>query len=188
MDLSALEKPVPKILERRRNKVSRFFTVDELDLEISNNTRRTYDRLSGGNGAILAVPFDGNDFYLTSEYACGFERYELGFVKGQIDAGEDGVTACNRELEEEIGFGAKNIVLLRREMTVAPGMLQLRMFTYLCTDLYPKILVGDEPEPIAIVKVSPAEARDLIFDVDSPLTESRAIACLTLAMRKLNYL
>ena len=71
---------------------------------------------------------------------------------------------------------------------MAPGMLQLRMFTYLCTDLYPKILVGDEPEPIAIVKVSPAEAKDLIFDVDSPLTESRAIACLTLAMRKLNYL
>lgn len=43
----------------------------------------TYERLAGGNGAILAVPFDGRDFYLTSEYACGFERYELGFVKGK---------------------------------------------------------------------------------------------------------
>ena len=188
MDLSALDKPVPKILDRRRNKVSRFFTVDELDLEFSNSTRRTYERLSGGNGAILAVPFDGKDFYLTSEYACGFERYELGFVKGKIDDGEDAVTACNRELEEEIGFGAKNISLLRREMTVAPGMLQLRMFTYLCTDLYPRVLDGDEPEPISIIKVSPSEAKELIFDVDSPLTESRAIACLTLAMRKLNYL
>ena len=30
------------------------------------------------------------------------------------------------------------------------------------------------------------EAKDLIFDYDSPLTESRAIASLTLALHKLN--
>ncbi len=188
MDLSALKHPVPKILARRSNKVSRFFTVEELDLQFSNNTHMTYERLAGGNGAVLAVPYDGKDFFLTSEYACGFERYELGFVKGKIDRGENALEACNRELEEEIGYGARKIIPLRDEMTVAPGMLQLRMYTFLCTELYEKQLTGDEPEPISIVKVSPNEAKDLIFDVDSPLTESRAIACLTLAMRKLNFL
>lgn len=73
----------------------------------------TYERLAGGNGAILAVPFDGRDFYLTSEYACGFERYELGFVKGKIDKGEAPKEACNRELKEEIGFGAKTVRTLK---------------------------------------------------------------------------
>ena len=71
-------------------------------------------------------------------------------------------------------------------MTVAPGMLQLKMYTYLCTGLYEMHLDGDEPEPISIVKVSPKEAYDLIFDVDSPLTEARAIAALTLALNRLN--
>ena len=47
---------------------------------------------------------------------------------------------------------------------------------------------GDEPEPINIVKVSPKEAKDLIFDVDSPLKEARAIASLTLAMNKLGLI
>ena len=148
----------------------------------------TYERLSGGNGAILAVPFDGSHFYLTSEYACGFERYELGFVKGKIDKGENPKDACVRELEEEIGFGARKVDILRNEMTVAPGMLQLRMFTFLCTDLYEKHLSGDEPEPINIVKVTPNEANELIFQEDSPLTESRAIACLTLAMNHLGFI
>lgn len=188
MDLSALKKQVPLVLAKRREKVSNFFTVEQLDLKFSNNKEATYERLAGGNGAIMAVPFDGKDFYLTSEYACGFERYELGFVKGKIDLGEDPKFACDRELKEEIGFGAKTIKTLRNEMTVAPGMLQLRMYTYLCTELYPMQLVGDEPEPIEIVKVSPKQAKELIFDVDSPLTEARAIVALTLSMNKLGLL
>ena len=72
-------------------------------------------------------------------------------------------------------------------MTVAPGMLQLKMYTFLCMDLYPMQL-EDEPEPINIIKVSPREAKDLIFDIDSPLTEARAISSLTLAMNKLGML
>lgn len=188
MDLSALKKQTPAILSKRREKVSNFFTVEQLDLQFSNNKKMTYERLAGGNGAILAVPFDGRDFYLTSEYACGFERYELGFVKGKIDNGEAPKEACNRELKEEIGFGAKTVRTLKNEMTVAPGMLQLKMYTFLCMDLFPMQLEGDEPEPINIIKVSPREAKDLIFDIDSPLTEARAIASLTLAMNKLGIL
>ena len=177
MDLSALKKQTPAILSKRREKVSNFFTVEQLDLQFSNNKKMTYERLAGGR-----------DFYLTSEYACGFERYELGFVKGKIDKGEAPKEACNRELKEEIGFGAKTVRTLKNEMTVAPGMLQLKMYTFLCMDLYPMQLEGDEPEPINIIKVSPREAKDLIFDIDSPLTEARAIASLTLAMNKLGML
>ena len=189
MDLSALAAQTPRISDRRKHKVSRYFTVEQLDLEFSNHQKRTYERLYGGHGAILAVPFDGTHFYLTSEYACGFERYELGFVKGKIDAGESPKAACNRELQEEIGFSAQKIEALRQEMTVAPGMLSLKMYTFLCTDLKEhKVFSGDEPEPIELIKATPKEAIDLVFAEDSPLTESRAIACLTLALRRLGFL
>ena len=76
MDLSSLQRQLPQILSKKREKVSRFFTVESLDLRFSNNTEATYERIYGGNGAVMAVPFDGRDFYLISEYACGFERYE----------------------------------------------------------------------------------------------------------------
>ncbi len=189
MDLSALLAQKPKIINHNKRKVSLYFTVEQLDLEFSNHEKRTYERLSGGNGAILAVPFDGTHFFMTSEYACGFERYELGFVKGKIDLGENPIDACNRELQEEIGYSAQKIELLKNEMTVAPGMLSLKMHTFLCTNLIKhQIFSGDEPEPIQIIRVTPQEALDLVFDKDSVLTESRSIACLTLALRRLGFL
>ena len=161
MDLSSLQRQLPQILSKKREKVSRFFTVESLDLRFSNNTEATYERIYGGNGAVMAVPFDGRDFYLISEYACGFERYELGLVKGKIDDGEDPKVA---------------------------GMMSLKMHSFLCTELYPMQLTGDEPEPINIIKVSPKEIKDLIFDINSPLTEARAIAALTLSLNKLGLL
>ncbi len=188
-DFSVLHDPVPQVLQKRRQRVSKFFTVDSLDLKFSNGELRTYERLSGGNGAIISVPFDGSHFLMSSEYACGFERYELGFVKGKIDKGETAEQACARELSEEIGYGTNNIIKLREEMSIAPGMLSLRMHCFLCTDLYKhELLTGDEPEPIKIVKVTPAEALDLVFSKDSPLTEARAIACLAMSLRVLKLL
>ena len=188
-DFSVLHDPVPQVLDRRRQKLSRFFTVESLDLRFSNGEERTYERLAGGNGAIIAVPFDGTHFLMSSEYACGFERYELGFVKGKIDKGETPEQACARELSEEIGYGTNKIISLRDEMSVAPGMLSLRMHCFLCTDLYKHELTsGDEPEPIKLIKVSPDEAKELVFSPDSPLTESRAIACLALSLRMLKML
>ncbi len=188
-DFSALEAQLPQVLARRSHKMSHFFTVEELDLKFSNGTQRTYERLGGGNGAVLAVPFDGKYFLMSSEYACGFERYELGFVKGKIDKGESPEQALARELGEELGYGFRHCVKLRDEMTVAPGMLSLRMHCFLCTDLYKHCLEsGDEPEPIALIKVTPDEAKDLVFAKDSPLTESRAIACLALSLRALDFI
>lgn len=43
MDLNALNAQVPKILSKRRNKVSKLFTVEQLDLQFSNNTTMTYE-------------------------------------------------------------------------------------------------------------------------------------------------
>lgn len=77
---------------------------------------------------------------------------------------------------------------LKSVMTLAPGMMSLKMHSFLCTELYPMQLTGDEPEPINIIKVSPKEIKDLIFDINSPLTEARAIASLTLSLNKLGLL
>jgi len=85
--------------------------VEELDLEFSNGERRIFHRLKpGGHGAVVVVPMlDDDTVLLVREYAAGLHRYELGLVKGRIDAGEDPVQAANRELKEEAGYGARRI-------------------------------------------------------------------------------
>lgn len=189
MDLKALlNKPLPKVSNQQSHKASRIFRIETMDLTFSNGTKATYERIAGGHGAVMAVPYDGKHFYLTVEYSGGVMEYMLGLVKGKIDAGESAEEAVVRELKEEIGYGANKTTLLKHEMTVAPGMLSLKMYCYLCEDLYECALYGDEPEPIDVVKLTPEEVKDLIFDPDSVLTEGRTIAALTLALRKIGAL
>lgn len=188
MDLSALNKTLPKVANRKVHQASRIFRVESMDLTFSNGVQANYERIMGGRGAVMAVPYDGQHFYLTVEYAGGVMAYLLGLVKGKIDEGESKEHAVVRELEEEIGLGARKLTLLKHEMTVAPGMLDLRMYSYLCEDLYPCSCCGDEPEPIDIVKLTPNEVKELIFNENSVLTEGRTIATLTLALHKIGAL
>lgn len=188
MDLSPLAQILPEIEARRTFKASRIFTIEELKLKFHNGEERVYERIVGGRGAVMIVPYDGTHFYLTAEYAGGLHQYSLGLVKGKIDEGESGQEAALRELAEEIGLGARRITLLRAPVTVAPGMLELSMHLYLAEDLYPHQLSGDEPEPIQIIKATPAEVKDLIFNPDAPLHEARAAFALTLALHKIGAL
>lgn len=189
IDLSTLyAKNLPQVSNRKVTQASRIFRVESMDLVFSNGTKANYERIVGGRGAVMAVPFDGSHFYLSVEYCGGIMEYALGLVKGKIDADETPEQAVVRELEEEIGYGAKKITLLKHSMTVAPGMLELRMFPFLCEDLFTCERAGDEPEPINVIKLTPSEVRELIFDPSSVLVEGRTIASLCLALRKLGAL
>src|SRR5690606_27675424 len=81
------------------------YRMERLDLEFSNGERRQFERLRGrGHGAVAVVPMlDEDTVLLVREYAAGLHRYELGLVKGRVDAGETPLQAADRELKEEAG-------------------------------------------------------------------------------------
>ncbi len=87
------------------------YRLERLDLEFANGERRHYERLHGrGHGAVVVVPMlDADTVLLVREYAAGVHRYELGLVKGRIDAGETPEQAADRELKEEAGYGAREL-------------------------------------------------------------------------------
>ena len=77
------------------------YRLEHLDLEFSNGERRRFERMvSRGHGAVVVVPMlDEETVLLVREYAAGVHRYELGLVKGRIDAGESPEQAADRELK-----------------------------------------------------------------------------------------
>ena len=169
----------PKILNRKIVAQSRLFRIESLDLEFSNGATRQYERLmrgSGSNGAVLIVPMlDQQTVLLIREYSGGVERYELGLAKGKIDAGETALEAANRELKEEVGYGANNLQQLS-SFSIAPSYMEHMTEIILAQDLYPEKLPGDEPEELEVV---PWKLDNLTELVNSgQCTEARSIAAL----------
>ncbi len=156
------------------------FRQEHLDLEFSNGERRRFQRLvSGGHGAVVVVPMlDDDTVLLVREYAAGMHRYELGLVKGRIDAGETPVQAADRELKEEAGFGARQLDVLRA-MTLAPTYMSHQSWLVLARDLYPERLAGDEPEELEVVPWKLAELDQLMLRED--FSEGRSLAALFIA-------
>lgn len=174
----------PEILEARVVAQSRLFTVEQLDLRFSNGAQRQYERMRGGNrGAVMVVPMlDPETMLLVREYAAGTHSYELGFPKGLIDPGEAMLDAANRELQEEIGYAARDLTHLM-QVSLAPGYFASRMEILLARELYPSRLIGDEPEPLELVPWSIYEVDKLLSQKD--FSESRSISALFLALKQL---
>ncbi|MBK1721129.1 ADP compounds hydrolase NudE [Thiocystis violacea] len=171
----------PRIVGRRLVAHSRLFRIEEIDLEFSNATRRTYERVPGGADSVLIVPIlDAETVLLIREYGAGSERYELGLPKGVVEPGEDPLTAANREIQEEIGYGARDLRIIDR-LSLVPGYIQHHSLIVLARDLYPQRLPGDEPEPIEVVPWRLDQLDALLARED--FDEARSIAALFLAMR-----
>jgi len=171
---------LPRIHGRRLRDPSKLFEVEQLDLEFSNGVRRTYERMkTRGLGAVIIVPMlDEQTVLLVREYAAGLHHYELGLPKGRLEPGESVLDGAQRELKEEIGYGAGELTELTR-LSLAPGYMTHVTRVVLARDLYPEKLPGDEPEELQVV---PWPMNDLLsITRRDDCTEGRSIAALYIA-------
>lgn len=169
----------PKIHNVRKTHHGKIFCVEQVDLEFSNGETRTYERVRNtGKKSVLVVPLlDSETFLMIREYAVGLERYELGFVKGIVDPGESVYDAANRELKEEIGYGANSLDVVKT-LSTSPGYLSSQMELVLARDLYEQRLMGDEPEEIEVVPWRWDKLDELL--TQEHFSDGRAIAALFL--------
>lgn len=158
----------------------REIQMEELELEFSNGSRRTFTRmLPLGRGAVMIVAMlDTDTVLLTREYACGLHSYTLGLPRGRIDADEEVLVAAQRELMEEAGYGARRLDLLRK-LALAPNYMAHQIDVVLARDLYPAVAEGDEPEPIEVIPWPMAELEALALNPE--FHEGRALGALLLA-------
>jgi ADP-ribose diphosphatase len=176
----------PRILHTETLARTRLFHIQQVDLRFSNGVETRYERLIGSSrGAVLIVPMlDDETVLLIREYAAGIDRYELALPKGRIEEDEDLLVAANRELKEEVGYGAHTLKHLN-SMSLAPGYLGHFTHIVLARDLYPEKCAGDEPEEIEVVPWRLADVNALVARPD--FTEARSIAALFLTRELLNH-
>ncbi len=170
----------PEILNTQTLARTRLFHIEQLDLRFANGVEARYERLhSSSRGAVLVVPLlDRETVLLIREYAAGVHRYELALPKGRVEAGETLLEAADRELKEEVGYGARQLCHLT-SLTLAPGYIGHVTHVILARELYAERAQGDEPEEIEVVPWPLARLHELLQQEDC--TEARSIAALYLA-------
>ncbi|MDH5300519.1 MAG: ADP compounds hydrolase NudE [Gammaproteobacteria bacterium] len=170
----------PKILREQTIARSRLFHIQTLDLQFSNGVEVQFERLcSNSKGAVLVVPMlDDNTVLLIREYAAGVQRYELALPKGRLEQGESILEAANREIMEEVGYGARQLLHIK-SFSIAPSYLNHETHIVLATDLFPQRMDGDEPEDIDVVPWSLENLHELLQHPEC--TEARSIAALFMA-------
>jgi ADP-ribose diphosphatase len=178
-------RPLPVVHERLDRDAGGMFGAERLDLEFSNGERRIYYRLkTRGLGAVIIVPMlDDQTVLLAREYAAGLHHYEIGLPKGRLEAGETVMEAAQREMKEEIGYGAHRLEQLT-SLSLAPGYMTHVTHIVLARDLYPEKLEGDEPEELDVIPWPIGDLRSLTAREDC--TEGRTIAALYMARDYLN--
>jgi ADP-ribose diphosphatase len=178
----------PTILNRTTIAKSRLFRIESMDIQFSNGELRSYERLARGNprGAVLIVPMlDVETVLLIREYSAGVHRYEVGLPKGKIDEGESYLEAANRELKEEVGFGARKLHHLS-SFSLAPSYLEHTTEIVIAQDLYAEKLLGDEPEELEVIPWKISKINELL--ATGKCTEARSIAALFMTLEYLKTL
>lgn len=176
----------PEILSSKIVAETRVFAIEEFQLRFSNGEERYYERLRGrrGSGSVMIAPMlDSETVLLIREYGGGLQDYFLGLPKGAIEEEEAIEVTANRELMEEVGYGAKQFHELK-PMVSSAGYSSSPMRLLLATDLYPAELEGDEPEKIEVVPWSLKRLPELMARDDFP--EARSVAALFLVREFLN--
>ncbi len=172
----------PQILNVSLLAKTRIFMVEGVDLAFSNGEERQFERIKSRRDAVLIIPQqDDETFFLIKEYATGIESYELGFPKGLVDPGETLFEAANRELKEEVGYGARSLEFVRT-VTLSPSYMEHKTHLIFAHDLYPEKLEGDEPEPIELVPWSWQNLDALLARDD--FTDARCVAALLLIQKQ----
>ncbi len=172
---SSITLNAPIITECKVVAQSRLFRIEQLDITFSNGEEVVYERLKGSSrgGVLVVALLDDETFLMVREYGVGVEGYELMFPKGRIESDEPIEEAANRELQEEVGYAARKLTLIK-SMTLAPGYMGHLTHVVLAEDLYPATLEGDEPEPLEVVKWKLDNIQELSMRND--VTEARTIA------------
>ncbi|UGY26660.1 ADP compounds hydrolase NudE [Bradyrhizobium septentrionale] len=177
---------LPKILESQVVASSTLFEIDSRLVQFSNGAKRRLERIKGRLGStVLIVPLlDREMLILIREYCAGTHTYELTFPTGTIGRDEAIEEAADRELKEEVGFGAKRISWIKK-LSVLPGHFEHETYIVLAEQLVPERALGDEPE-------EPTTVRWPVVDICALLqggefTEARSVAALLLVERLLKF-
>ena len=129
----------------------------------------------GGAVAIIPVDAEGNIWFVR-QFRPAIMEMILEIPAGTIEPGEDPDVCASREIREEIGMAADEMIKIG-EMYLAPGYSTEFMHMYLARGLYPDALEQDVDEYIEVEKYSVKEVFEMAQRGE--IKDAKTLAALT---------
>jgi len=161
----------------------KVFQVGTYDMELPSGkiVRR---ELVVNPQVVCMVPVDMNgDIWMIRQMRPVSQFPILELPAGKIDEGEWPAQAAIREMGEETGFEAKNLLKIGSFFS-SPGWCTEFVHCFLVSDLSASFLTADTDEEIEVVKVSPSEVMGKINKGE--INCAKTITALLLALPKIN--
>jgi ADP-ribose pyrophosphatase len=161
--------PSPVILERKLVYRGEFLCVYKLNVQVGAKTtkREVIERRDG----VAIVPIDVNyNVLLIKEFSAGSNSFLYTLPGGHIDQGESPEAAARRELFEETGYRAKELIKLRYAYS-HPAISTRRSYTFMAYDLILEDPHHRSDEFIEVFKIPLEKAMHLVYrDFESDLS------------------
>lgn len=152
--------------------LSRFTSAEKGEVEI--------DIVHHNGGAGTLPVFEDGSIALVRQWRYPLGRYSLEIAAGRIEPGQTPEETAARELEEEMGYRARELQMLG-EFNVAPGYCTERLFVYLATGLEQTTQKLDDDEEIDVVRMTIAEALERVQSGE--IDDAKSIITLLQAAR-----
>lgn len=152
-------------LEEKTLKTEKIFTgkvislqVEDVELPNGNVSKREIIKHPGAV-AILALT-DDNKIVMVEQYRKALEKTIIEIPAGKLELGEDPETCARRELEEETGYGCKEMEWLISFYT-SPGFADEIVHLYIAKGLEKKENAAslDEDEFVNLMEITLEEAQ-----------------------------
>lgn len=145
--------------------------------------RTSFREVVNHNGGACILPVDEeNNCYLVSQFRSPFECVLLEAPAGKIEKGEEFIECATRELTEETGYKASNIVDLGR-MVCSPGYCGEVIGMFLATGLSYVGTNLDEGEFVNVIKMPLVEAVEKV--VNNEIKDAKTQISILKAARRL---
>ena len=156
----------------------RVFTIRRDNLRTPDGRTTKFDIVEHhGSVVILPIDKDGN-LLLVRQYRHAAMEDMLELPAGVLEPNEDPILSAGRELREETGMAANNLLELGK-FYLAPGYSTELMTVFLATDLYPNPLAPDADEFLEVEKIPLAEALSIAEAGKMP--DAKTLAALLMA-------
>ena len=124
----------------------------DVSLDNGKSAIREYVRHGGG---VAIVPVIDNNVILIRQFRIAIERELIELPAGRLEANEDPADCARRELEEEIGYRAKELIPLADYFS-SVGFTDERMHIYLAL----------EPEKVTLKLEADERIREVVMPVE----------------------